>query len=387
MATQLSLYNTALINIGASVLEALTDARDERYSLDAIWDLGAVDHCLETVQPVFASKTSVLSGVATTGGLTLAYTYTLPADFLTVVGVYSDPELDQEVNRYMIDGTSLLCDYDTIYLRYINNTVTEDDFTSTFSLYVAAYLASKICLKFNPDAAEGVYAAVAATKDEAIASDGIKEPERRPATQGTPLSDAWRGIYNGALQILSVAKIPTGSSDHPARVALDTAVESKAVESVLEDTSWRFGFTSVKIEYDPSIEPEWGYRYAFNKPGDVHRLIGVYYDENLINKLPHYIEDEANFYASVSTLYVSYVSTDWLTQPTSWPAYFSRLVSARIAKDAAGVVNAQRQLYADDEYQTRLKSAMSNDAVQSPPQVIAEGSWVRSRGIPRSYRR
>jgi len=383
--TKLGIYNAALIAISSTPLETLTDNRDEVTSLDALYDLNAVDYCLEVVKPKFATMTAAITGAATTGGVTLAYTHTLPAGFIDVVGVYSDAELSQEVNRYLKDGSTLLCDYQVIYLRYVHNGVTEADFSPGFTNVLALYLARGICLKHNPAIFTEVDKALQATFTSVSDTEAGREPGTRPAAEGTTLSDAWRAIYNGALTILGKPKLPTGNTDHPHRVALDTAIESGAVTSVMEDTAWRFGNTTVRIEYDPAGAPAWGHRYIFQKPNDLHRIDGLFSDEMFRNPIKEYVDEGNAFYASVDTIYLKYISDTWVIQPSAWPPSFSRLVSAQLAKDVVAFVDKTLIDLALETYKERKHAAVGNDAVQSPPHVIRGGTWLRSRGYNENY--
>lgn len=378
--TKLGLYNAALIQVKTSVLTALTDDRDERYSLDALYDLNAVDYCLEVIKPRFATKTTKLTGAATTGGVTLAYTHTLPADFVTIVEVYSDAELDQPVNRYVQEGSTIVCDYSVVYLRYVHNTVTEADFTPGFSRVVSNYLAREICAKYNADEYENVDKSLQDIVELVSAAESAKEPDARPAVQGSVLSDAWRIIYNGALTILGKDKLPAGDTDHPYRVKLDSAVNAGAVISVMEDTAWTFGLDSDKIGYDADITPSWGYQYAIQKPADLLRLDGLFSDELMNYPIKDYVDEGNYFFCSYQEVFIKYVSTSWISQPSSWPTYFSRLVMAQLAKDVAPGIDPKLINHSADTYIERRDSAMSNDAIQSPPQKIHGGEWLASRG-------
>ena len=382
MATTLGLYNAALLEVGATLLDTDTDDREERYALDTfVTDQGAYQYCLEKIKPKFAISTVELTGAATAGNITLAFTHTLPVDYLGTIEVYSDPELDQRVDRYILDGTTILADYDVIYLRYINNSVALTAWTWPFTNAVAAYLAEKIAPKFAPDLLESKIAQRQAAFDDAIETDGWKEPSARPATPGTALSQTWRLIYNGALQILGKPKLAANDADHPFRVALDTAVEADAVVGVMEDTSWKFGTSSVKIGHDPDIEPDWGYPFAFDKPTDMQRIVAVCKDEYLRHPLTDYVDEGNRFYCGLQFIYLKYVDSDFVTQPSSWPPYFRRLVMARLAMDAAPEIAAEKYADAVEEYRTRKLAAMGNDVVQQPPQVIADGAWTSSRFV------
>lgn len=385
--TKLGLYTEALRLVGESRLDSLSEDRESRYDLDGVYELGAIDKCLEVVRPKFASTTTALTGAATTGGVTLAYTHTLPSDFVTIIGIYSDTELDQKVSRYVYEGSTIVCDYDTIYLRYTNNTVTESDFTPGFSSVVSRYMAREICYKIDPGRYISLDEDLQNTTEKVIALEGEKEPLVRPAKEGSELSADWRKIYNGALMILGQDKLPAGDTDHMHRVKCDTSRDDGVVTDVMEDTAWTFGITSAHIEYNPSVSPVWGYSYAFDKPSDLLRLDGIWSDEYFKNPLKAY-EDEGDYWmASVTDIYVKYVDNDFIATPAVWPVYFSRLVSAKIANDIVMGIDPSKADHVSAVYEDRKSSAMSNDAMQSPPRVLTTGNWVRSRNSGRSYSR
>ena len=377
--TKLGIYNNALIKVGESVLDLITDDRESRYSLDSVYDLGAVDYCLEVTKPKFATKTVELTGVATATNITLAFTHTLPSDFVTVGALYSDAELDQPVARYVQEGSTILCDYATVYLRYTHNTVVEANFSPGFARVLTSYLAREIAYKYDPQRYESIDASLQAIVEQVITSEGEKEPQSRPAAEGTTLTTEVRILYNGALTILGAEKLPSGNTDHINRVRLDTAMESGAVQSVMEDTEWKFGLNSVKISYDPSVEPAWGYPYAFAKPTDVSRIAGVFIDDRFRVPLKNYVDEGDYFYSDYNEVYLKYVDIDYVSTPAVWPAYFSRLVSAQLAKDVSMAVAPHFGEYATEVYNDRKDSAMSNDAMQSPPQRIGQGNWTASR--------
>jgi hypothetical protein len=386
MATKLQLYNKALIKVGETVLATIVDDRPSRYSLDAVWDLNAVNRCLEAVKPRFAATTIASTGLAS-AVVSLAFEHTLPADYVTIVGVYSDAELDQEVSRYIEDGGSVFSDYQTLYIRYINSSVTEADFTPGFADVVSLYLAREISYQFDVERFEGIDAELQKTIENVINIEAMKEPLYRPATEAGSFSEDWRKVYNGALIILGQEKLPTGNTDHPNRVMIDTVIANGIIDAVMEDTEWQFGIKTVKIEYDVSVEPEWGFRFAHQKPADLHRLAGIFIDEEMTRPLRQYEDESGYYFCAYTEIYVKYVSSDYISQPTSWTDTFRRLVSARIAKDIApGVVGglpankaAGLIAHANQVYKERNQTAQNSNAMQSPPQSIHGGDWIDSR--------
>jgi hypothetical protein len=82
---------------------------------------------------------------------------------------------------------------------------------------------------------------------------------------------------------------------------------------------------------------------------------------------------------------VQYVTRDWLTTPDNWPAFFKRLVAAKMALDAAPALvkdGASVEL-AMEVFKRRRHEALANDAVSAPPKIFGHGSWVGSRWLQR----
>lgn len=381
---KLTLYNNALLLLGQRKLSALSgDRTGPTADLDLVWDLGAVDYCLEIVKPTFASLTDKLTVSSVSAEHDLDNVFDLPSDFVTVVGVFSDALLDQPVSRYIIEDRTLACNHSTIYLRYTSNARDLANWSPSFARVVAAYLARETAISIAPDRYEEIQSLYVDRVEIAKKLEEEKEPDRSSKPTVT-LTNAWRSIYNDALMVLGLEEITANDDDSNRRRKLDAAVDSGVVEDLLEDTSWTFALTSTKAQYDPNIEPAWGYNYAFAKPSDLHRINGLFQDEYMNYPLKQYKDEEGYFFADVTEIYLQYLSSDWLTTPTSWPTFFKRLVAARMAYDVA---NSLKNEGADPDraekiYEKRKASAEANDAMSSPPRRIQEGSWVRSRTNP-----
>jgi hypothetical protein len=385
---QLSIYNNALFLLGERKLATITETRKPRYDLDTIYDLGAVDYCLEIIKPVFATTTAVLTTSVASTQHDLDNVFTLPAGFVDIVGVYSDSKLDQPISRYIIDASTLACEYSTIYIRYITNTIAISTWSPSFARVVSAYLAREYAETIAPDEFEKAEKTFNDRVEAALALERGKEPAERSKQTTTTLTNTLRHIYNDALSILGLPKIVANDDDSNRRSALDTAWDAELIRSLLEDIGWTFAIETQKSQYDPSLEPEWGYSRVHAVPSDLLRLDGVFTDEYLRFPLKYYFDEGDNLYTDYDEIYIQYVSTDYVSTPDSWPTSFKRLVAGRLAKDAGAVLvsegaNVDR---ADIEYESRERTAYSSDAVQSPPRLIHEGSWVRSRTQGRSNR-
>ena len=380
---KLSLYNNALLLIGQRSLSSLTEDREPRHLLDASYALDAIEYCLEVVRPVFARKTQLISTVTVSAEHDLDNVHTLPADYISIVGVYSDAKLDQEINRYIIEGNTLSCEYSTIYLRYITSDVVTDftNWVPSFSRVVAAYLAREISIKLSPDKTEDMNALLAERIDAAASLDSAREPVERSSVTTNTLTNEWRQIYNDALIIMGLDEITTNTDDSNRRTKLDRVLDAGIVSDELEDTSWIFSTTSTKSQYDPSVEPAWGYRRAHQKPTDMHRIDGIFYDEYMQQPLKEYKDEGDWIFTDQDEYYLQYVSDSFLVNPAQWPTYFKRLIAGRMANDASPSLRNEGADFtiANAIYEKRKSSAMANDSMQSPPRRLSNGRWAGSR--------
>jgi len=380
---KISLYNDALLLLGQRKLDDITEDRGSRHDLDTVYDLGAIDYCLEIVRPTFASLTAKLSSPAVSAEHDLDSVHDLPSDFITVVGAYSDSKLDQDIGRYIIEDRTLACEYAVIYLRYTSNGRALADWSPSFARVVSSYLAREICVKIAPNKYEQIHNLFIDRVEAAIGLEQEKEPTRSAATTVT-LTNSWRHIYNDALMILGLEEITANDDDSNRRSKLDRVIDAGVVNDLLEDTGWTFALTSTKMYYDPSIEPSWGFDYAMAKPSKMHRIEGLFQDEHMQSPLKDYVDEGSYFFTGVQTAYVQYVSTDFLTTPDEWPSFFKRMVAGRMAKDSALALKKEGADpdRADKIYEERKRSAESNDAMSSPPRRLAAGNWVKSRFNP-----
>ncbi len=379
---KLALYNNALLNLGQRKLDNVTEDRPPRYYLDVAYDLGAVDFCLETARPLFARKTTELDSPAVSSEHALDQVHTLPADYLAVYAVYADDTLDTPIERYIIEGNTLACDHAVVYLRYVSD---EDNETYTnwavsFANVVSAYLAVQVSTKIAPDEYEKMVELFTEQVRVVSELDRVSEPEKRSSGATGTLTNTWRKIYNDALFVMGIEEITDNDDDSDRRAKLDRALDAGIVAELLEDVGWNFALSSVKSEYNPSVSPTWGYSYVHDVVTDLVRLHGIFADEHMRVPLKDYVEEEGQYMCNHTEIYVQYVDNAWLTTPDSWPTFFRRLVAAKMAKDAAGSIPEADTARADETYADRRSSAMSNNAVSSPPRKIFEGSWVRARG-------
>lgn len=387
---QLSLYNNALLLLGQRKLSSLTESREPRHRLDDVYNADAIRYCLEVSEPTFARKVSNLTSSVTSSDHDLDNVFTFPSDYVSIIRLFSDANLDQPIDRYIISGDTIACNYSSVYLRYVSDGFALTAWTPSFARVVEAYLAREIAERISPNKYEEVNQKfidrVNVVKE--LAKD--KEPEERPSKTTVTLTNTWRYIYNDALLLIGVDEITSNTDDSARRSKLDHALDTGLVKDLLEDTSWNFGLTSMKSQYDPSQEPDFGYARVHDHPSDMQVLNGIYSDEYFRSPHKAYMDEGGKFFTDLDEIYLQYVSTDYLNTPDNWPGYFKKLVAAKLAKDTAKSIlkdyqkmSATERVRAiesvDEEYKARKYDAMSRDAMLGPPRVLSQGNWTKSR--------
>jgi hypothetical protein len=190
-------------------------------------------------------------------------------------------------------------------------------------------------------------------------------------------------IYNGALLICGERFLASLTEEAEPRRLLDRVWSSNGVKTCLEMGQWNFAMRSVQIDYDPSVQPSWGYNRAFSKPNDWVLTSGLCADEFMRSPLTRYW-DEANYwYSDLDTLYVRYVSSDvnYGMNMNKWPESFREYVEHYFAsKIILKLSNSE-----DEEVkifklmEKKLKTAKSRAAMSEPTSFPARGAWGLAR--------
>ena len=192
-------------------------------------------------------------------------------------------------------------------------------------------------------------------------------------------------VYNASLLLVGERKLASLTENREPRRLLDDVFDGGAVKTCLEAGFWNFGTRALKIEFDPSVAPDFGFTRAFAKPPDWVRTAVVSASEYF--KPPfkgHQFADEAGFwFADIRVLYAKIVSDgadyggDLGTWPESFARYFENYLASRIAwkitrsKETVTAIN--------DELKRLLKGAAAKDAMNEGAAFSPEGSWNRAR--------
>ena len=136
------------------------------------------------------------------------------------------------------------------------------------------------------------------------------------------------------------------------------------------------------LDASPSIEPDFGLRYAFDKPEDFVRTCGTWADEMLTRPLTdREIREEAGYwFCSSETFYLTYVSNgaSYGLDYSLWPHNFLKFVQAHFASEIAGPLTSEG-VEAVKLREMFLRDARATDGQSDPTRNPPAGSWLRAR--------
>lgn len=144
MASQLTIYNRALLKVGSQPASSLTENRPSVIAANTVYDSIRVAE-LRTRSWNFAIKRVTLAPDADAPAFTKSVAFTLPSDFLRLLP--TDPETNSGIIDLQIEGDKILTSvYSTeLNLRYIYNVTDVNEMDPAFQEVLAARLALEIC--------------------------------------------------------------------------------------------------------------------------------------------------------------------------------------------------------------------------------------------------
>ena len=196
-------------------------------------------------------------------------------------------------------------------------------------------------------------------------------------------------LYNGALRALGERKLASLTENREPRRLLDGVWDSDAYDTWLEQGLWKHAMRTVELTYSPSIQPDFGYQYGFDKPEDFIRTASLSADAFFTAPLLQYSDEAGFWYCEHPTIYVRYVSNDpeYGADLSLWPASFAKYVEHAMAAEICERLtqNASKADKLEKKADKLLKEARSRDAMADPTKFPPMGSWERARrGYARS---
>lgn len=190
-------------------------------------------------------------------------------------------------------------------------------------------------------------------------------------------------LYNKALTLCGARTLSALTDNTEGRRILDTIWDSGAVEHCLEQGYWNFAMRTIRLDATTDIEPDFGLRYAFNKPDDWIRTYAMCSDEYFNTPITQYA-DEANYWFSeLDVIYVQYVSNDtgYGYNYGAWPESFTRYVELYLANGIAPRLTLSDQKTQDLERKMRraLMDGRTQDCSNEGTKFNPVGRWVAAR--------
>lgn len=197
-------------------------------------------------------------------------------------------------------------------------------------------------------------------------------------------------IYNQALLLCEERRLASLTEDREPRHLLDLVWDQGAIDFCLAQAQWKHAMRSSRLEYDPSVSPDWGYRFAFQKEGDWIVTSAVCSDEHFNTPLLDYYDEVGYWWANLDLMYVRYISNgdDFGKNLGLWPQTFSDYVASHLAHRVVGKLSggdAELKDSVKKERNERRLIAKNKDAMADPAKYPVPSSWNRAR-FGRGYR-
>ncbi len=197
-------------------------------------------------------------------------------------------------------------------------------------------------------------------------------------------------LYNDALLLAGERTLASLTEANEPRRLLDQIWNNQGVDACLEEGQWMFAMRTIQIDYDPGIEPSYGYARGFDKPTDWMLTSAICSDEFFRVPVLRYFDESGFWYSDLDTLYIRYVSNDasYGADMSKWPPSFKDFVAAhfaaqlilKISNDESRLklfVNPDKPLHSIRG--RALLKAKSRCAMSGATSFEAQGQWSRSR--------
>lgn len=149
MATQLGLYNGALVTIGAARLATISDAEKSRRELDEVY-AQVLAECLEAGQWNFAIRTSQEDSDGTPTVHDFGYYFTKPTDWVKTAMVSASSSFNPPLTEFEEEGDKWYARVDPLFVKYVSNDGSWGGnltaFPPAYARFVELSLAERVCL-------------------------------------------------------------------------------------------------------------------------------------------------------------------------------------------------------------------------------------------------
>lgn len=191
-------------------------------------------------------------------------------------------------------------------------------------------------------------------------------------------------VFNDCLGLLGQTLLDSDLDDNEDGDTLRGHWQS-VIELAHEKTAW--DFAKLRAECARSAtEPVSGYLYYYTVPSDCLRILTVSASGIPGDNLIDWDGEPGKIATDAETVYITYVSTESLTQVGRWSASFAYYVATELAIRSAPKINASAVENITKERKKALSDAIGLDATQGPIRRRAHGSWSSAALVGRRSR-
>jgi hypothetical protein len=152
MATELGIFNNALVALGQRELVSLDDPVETRRVLRRIWENSFVNGCLEAGAWNFALRSVAITDDPPEPSFGFQYRFEKPSDWVRTLKFSAEDTFQTPLNDYTDEGGYWYANFPTVYVQYIsshptfggNMAIWPESFTKYVSLALAVEAAPRI---------------------------------------------------------------------------------------------------------------------------------------------------------------------------------------------------------------------------------------------------
>jgi len=149
--TKVEICNHALLKIGADTIASLDINQNDQEAvvqsakLCNIFFNQALEEVLRTYRWNSALKRAELTRLTEVPAFKFEYKYQLPNDCVRVVNVYEDKKAYDDRTEWVVEGRTILCNYETVYLCYVH--LPED--VNTLDAFLTQAVVQNLAIKLS----------------------------------------------------------------------------------------------------------------------------------------------------------------------------------------------------------------------------------------------
>lgn len=186
-------------------------------------------------------------------------------------------------------------------------------------------------------------------------------------------------LYNGALRMLGERKLASLTEDRLPRRLLDDAWDDGAIDYCLGQAEWTFATRTQLLNASTSIDPDFGFQYAFEKGNDWVETIAIATDEYFDNGLARYSDEAQIIYCDHDEIYVKFTSnhSSYGGDYSLWSEPFVDYVEAYLASQISPTL--KQKDFDERKLAMILREAKNKDSKRKAPKILPLGTFANAR--------